>query len=77
MAYVLFFFAGFGFGYAAQGRWKFTPLVFPILLAIGAFLRDGVSGGSLLKFAVAVVLILIGIVLGTILDQRSARSQTA
>ena len=77
MSYVLFFFAGFGFGYAAPGRWKFTPLIFPILLAIGAFLRDGVSGGALLKFVIAVVLIVIGIVLGAIVDQRSARSQTA
>jgi len=77
IGYVLFFFAGFGFGYAAPGRWKFTPLVFPVLLAIGAFIRDGVSGGSLLKLVIALILTAIGIVLGAFLDERSARSQTA
>jgi hypothetical protein len=77
MSYVLFFLAGFGFGYAAPGMWKFTPLVFPIVLAIGAFLRDGVSGSSLLKFVIAIVVMVIGIVLGALLDERSARSQTA
>ena len=51
LSYILFFLAGFGFGYAAPGRWKFTPLVFPVLLAIGAFIRDGVSGGSILKLS--------------------------
>jgi hypothetical protein len=77
MSYVLFFLAGFGFGYAAPGMWKFAPLVFPIVLAIGAFLRDGVSGSSLLKFVIAIVVMVIGIVLGALLDERSARSQTA
>ncbi len=77
MSYVLFFLAGFGFGYAAVGLWKFTPLVFPIVLAIGAFLRDGISGESLLKLVVAIIVMVIGIVLGAVLDERGARSQTA
>jgi len=77
MSYVLFFLAGFGFGYAAPGMWKFTPLVFPLLLALGAFLRDGVSGASLLKLVIAIILMVIGIVLGAVLDQRGERSQTA
>jgi len=77
MSYVLFFLAGLGFGYAAPGMWKFTPLVFPLLLALGAFLRDGISGGSLLKLVIAIILMVIGIVLGAVLDQRGARSQTA
>jgi len=77
VSYVLFFLAGFGFGYAAPGMWKFTPLVFPLVLALGAFLRDGISGEALLKLVVAVVLMVIGIVLGAVLDERGARSQTA
>ena len=34
-AYLLFFLAGLGFGYAASGRWKWVPLAFPLLLGIG------------------------------------------
>ena len=77
MSYVLFLLAGFGFGYAAVGLWKFAPLVFPLVLALGAFLRDGVSGAAFLKLVIAIVVMLIGIALGAMVDQRSARSQAA
>jgi hypothetical protein len=77
MAYVLFLLAGLGFGYGAVGGWKLFPLVFPILLAIAAFLRDGVSAGSVVKLVIAIVLTLIGIAVGAILDERGARSQEA
>ena len=77
LAFLLFFFAGLGFGYAAVGKWKFFPLVFPILLAIGAFIRDGVDAGSLLKLLAAVIVMLIGIGLGVMLDERSGRGETA
>ena len=74
---MLFLLAGLGFGYAAVGFWKLSPLIFPIVLALGAFLRDGVSVGSLLKFVLAIVVMVIGIVLGTVLDERGARGQAA
>ena len=63
MAYVLFFLAGLGFGYAAAGLWKFLPLLFPLVLAVGAFVRDGIHGTALLKLVVAVVVMLLGILL--------------
>ena len=37
-AYVLFFLAGIGFGYAAPTRWKWLPILFPIALALGIFI---------------------------------------
>jgi len=77
MSYVLFLLAGIGFGYAAVGFWKLTPLIFPLLLALGAFLRDGVSAGSFLKLVLAIVLVLVGVALGTALDQRAERRQAA
>jgi hypothetical protein len=77
MSYVLFFLAGLGFGYAAVGKWKLTPLVFPLALAIGALLRDGVDVTSLIKLVIAIVVTVVGIVLGTVLDERRARSHTA
>ena len=77
MSYVLFFLAGLGFGYAAVGLWKLLPLVFPLVLALGAFLSDGVDAGSLVKLVVAIVVILIGIGLGVVLDERGARGEAA
>jgi hypothetical protein len=77
MAYVLFFLAGLGFGYAAAGVWKFLPLLFPLVLAVGAFVRDGIDGTALLKLVVAVAVMLLGILLGTLLEQRGDRSQAA
>jgi hypothetical protein len=78
MAYILFLLAGLGFGYAAPGLWKLAPLAFPIALALGAFLRDGVDGESLLKLILALAVTLVGIVVGAVLDQRAeARSGPA
>jgi hypothetical protein len=43
-AYALFFIAGLGFGYAAVGKWKWLPILFPLALALGAALQQGVDG---------------------------------
>lgn len=72
MAYILFLIGGLGFGYAAPGFWKLAPLAFPIVLALGAFLRDGIDAGSLLKLIFALVVTVAGIVVGSLLDQRAA-----
>jgi hydrogenase/urease accessory protein HupE len=77
MSYVLFLLAGIGFGYAAVGLWQLTPLVFPLVLALGAFLRDGVDAESVVKLVIAIVVMLIGIAVGAVLDERSTRGQAA
>ena len=71
IAYVLFFLAGLGFGYAAPGGWKYVPFIFPVLLALGAMIRDGVQGEILLRLLVALVLTAVGIVVGRMLEQRA------
>jgi hypothetical protein len=71
VGFVLFFLAGVGFGYAAPGGFKFIPFVFPLLLALGAFLRDGLQGEIFLRLLLALVLTGIGIFLGMYLDERS------
>ena len=75
MGYVLFFLAGVGFGYAAPKWGKFLPLIFPVVLALGAMLRDGFEGEVLLRLVVALVVTVIGIVLGMALDARSSSSE--
>jgi hypothetical protein len=77
IGYVLFFFAGLGFGYAAPGGTKFLPFIFPILLAMGAAARDGLLVGILLKLLLALVITTIGIGLGWMLDARSRRKSEA
>ncbi len=71
VGFVLFFLAGVGFGFAAPGVWKLAPFAFPILLALGTILRDGVEGEVLLRLLIALVVTGVGIVLGWLLEERS------
>jgi hypothetical protein len=64
VAYVLFFLAGLGFGYAAMGGWKWVPLVFPVLLALVAAASEGVDGTMLVRLVVALVVTAAGVLLG-------------
>lgn len=73
-AYVLFFLAGVGFGYAAPTRWKWLPLVFPLLLGIGAIVNHGVDASILIRLIVALGITVLGIVVGTLIDSRSSES---
>ena len=77
LGYVLFFLAGLGFGYAAPGGTKFVPFIFPILLALGAAVRDGLKAEIFLKLLAALVITAIGIAIGGMLDARSRRQDEA
>ena len=76
-AYVLFFIAGLAFGYAAVGKWKFLPIVFPLALALGAALQQGVDGTWVLRLIVALVVTVGGVLLGAMLDSRGERGERA
>jgi hypothetical protein len=67
VAYVLFFFAGLGFGYAAPGRWRWLPLAFPLVLALFTVLQDGADGVLLLRLLIALIVTAVGIIAGTML----------
>jgi hypothetical protein len=71
-AYLLFFLAGLGFGYAAPTRWKWLPLLFPLALGIGAILKDGVDGAILLRLLIALVITGLGVLLGSVIDARTS-----
>ena len=77
VAYVLFFVAGVGFGYAAQGKWKWLPIVFPLALALGAALQEGLSGTLLFRLIIALLVTAGGVLLGALLDARGARGERA
>ena len=67
VAFVLFFLAGLGFGYAAAGRWKWLPIAFPLLLALFTVLKDGGDGVLLVRLVIALVVTAVGVVAGTML----------
>jgi hypothetical protein len=70
-AYVLFFLAGVGFGYAAPTRWKWLPVLFPIALAIGAVLLHGLDGTIIVRLIVALVLTALGVFVGMMIEART------
>jgi hypothetical protein len=71
-AYILFFIAGLGFGFAAPGWVKWLPLLFPLTLALGAVVGEGIDGTLVIRLIVALAVTAVGVVLGALLDQRSA-----
>jgi hypothetical protein len=76
-AYVLFFLAGLGFGYAAPGKWKWLPLIFPLALALGAAVQQGVDGAMIIRLIVALLVTVGGVLLGALLDARGERGERA
>jgi hypothetical protein len=70
-AYVLFFLAGIGFGYAAPTRWKWLPVLFPIALAIGAVLTHGLDGAVLVRLIIALVVTAAGVFVGMMIEARA------
>ena len=75
VAYVLFFVAGLGFGFAAPGGWKLLPLLFPLALFVIALAQEGADGTVVVRLIVALLITLAGVVLGALLSQRSERGQ--
>ena len=77
VAYLLFFVAGVGFGYAAVGKWKWLPVLFPLVLALGAAIQQGVDGTWVFRVIVALLVTAGGVLLGAMLDARGERGERA
>jgi hypothetical protein len=74
-SYVIFLLAGLGFGFAAPGGWRWTPVVFPLALALGAAYEEGVDGTLLVRLVIALLVTAGGVLLGALLDRRGRREQ--
>jgi hypothetical protein len=70
-AYVLFFLAGVGFGYAAPTRWKWLPILFPIALALGAVFLHGLDGAIVIRLVIALIVTAAGVFVGMMIDARA------
>jgi hypothetical protein len=77
VAYLVFFLAGLGFGYAASGKWKWFPIAFPLALALGAAIQQGIDGAWVVRLIIALVVTVGGILLGAMLDARGSRGERA
>jgi hypothetical protein len=77
VAFVLFFLAGLGFGYAAAGRWRWLPLAFPLLLALFTVFKDGGDGVLLVRLLIALVVTAVGVIAGAMLapEERPRRAE--
>jgi hypothetical protein len=73
-AYVLFFIAGLGFGYAAVGRWRWLPLAFPAVLGLFALLKYGPDASVIIRLIVALVITALGVLVGAAIDARGSRA---
>ena len=76
-AYVLFFLAGLGFGYAAPGKWKWLPIAFPLALALGAAVTQGIDDAWVIRLIIALIVTAGGVLLGALLDARGERGERA
>jgi hypothetical protein len=77
VSYLLFFLAGIGFGFAAPGRWKWTLILFPLFLWVGAVLVNGIDSAAVIRLIVALVVTVAGILIGIMLDSREQRGPAA
>jgi hypothetical protein len=76
IAYLLFFLAGLGFGYAAPPKWRWLPLLFPLALGLWALFKYGPDASVLIRLVLALIVTVLGMLLGTVIDARaSARDE--
>jgi hypothetical protein len=74
IAYLLFFIAGLGFGYAAVGKWRWLPLLFPLVLGLFALLKYGPDASVIIRLIVALAITALGVLLGAAIDARGERA---
>ena len=70
-AYVLFFIAGLGFGYAAVGKWRWLPILFPLVLGLFAIFKYGPDASVLIRLIVALGITAVGVLVGMAIDTRT------
>ena len=71
-AYVLFFLAGLGFGYAAPMKWRWLPLLFPLVLGAFALFKYGPDVSVIVRLVVALGITVVGIFVGAAIDARGS-----
>jgi hypothetical protein len=76
IAYILFALTGFVFGWAIPGkRAVIVPILIPLLIALPTAMKEGADGRFLVDLFVALLVTVIGIVVGRIVAGRSGSGQ--
>jgi hypothetical protein len=71
IAFLLFFLAGLGFGFAAPPKWRWLPLLFPLALGLWALVKYGPDASVLLRLVLALIITVLGIFVGAIIESRT------
>jgi hypothetical protein len=61
LGYIVLVIAGFAFGYILPGWPAFLPVVIPFLLFIGTGFNEGFDGGLLVRFLIALVVVILSL----------------
>jgi hypothetical protein len=70
VGFILFFAAGFVFGYAAPGGWAFLPVVIPIVVGLYTMLTEGLDATVVLLTVLGVIVAVLGAIAGKALLYR-------
>lgn len=75
LGFIVFFLAGFVFGYAAPGPWGLFPVVIPFVMGVYTGLTNGFDGHVILFTIIGMVVSLVGSLLGRALQYRLERDE--
>lgn len=70
VGFIVFFLAGFVFGYAAPGVWGLFPVLIPFAMGLYTGLSDGFDGHVVLFLIIGIIVSLVGTLLGRALQYR-------
>jgi len=77
VGFILFFVAGFVFGYAAPGGWAFLPVVIPIVVGLYTMLTEGLDATVVLLTLLGIVVTAAGTIAGKALLYRLESDEAA
>ena len=72
IGYLLFFIAGLGFGFAATGKWRWLPLLFPAALGLSALMKYGPDASVLIRIVLALIITAAGVLVGAAIEARAS-----
>jgi hypothetical protein len=70
LGFIIFFLAGFAFGYAAPGGWGLAPALIPFLMGLYTGANQGFDGHVILFTILGIIVSIVGTLLGRMLAYR-------
>jgi len=70
LGFIIFFLAGFVFGYAAPGPWGLAPVLIPFIMGLYTGLNQGFDGHVILFMIIGIIVSAVGSLPGRALGYR-------